>query len=305
MNNTLVSAVITTCCRKVKYLQRAVESVLNQDYPNIELIIIDDSPNDYEFRSEVKKYCESLKNKDVHYYQNEIPLGACASRNRGLELSIGEYIGFLDDDDEWLENKITILMKEFERNSEIAMVYGDFWLINEETGRRTKYSDSSKPYFGNVYNEMLLSNFIGSTSVPLLNKKAMLKVGKFDDEQPAMQDWDTWIRIAEKYRIGYVSECIINYYIHSGEHISKVPCKRINGLLRLNEKQKKYLDANLTLKISRYYYLMRLHIANKEVKKAFDYYKTIVKCQPKKVIDNVKMLKAFGRLIIKSSNGWS
>lgn len=305
MNNVLVTAVITTCNRELVYLKRAIESVLNQDYHNIELIIIDDSSPDYILNEENKNYCESLKDKNVLYYRNDVQIGACASRNKGLELSTGQYIAFLDDDDEWISNKISSLVEKINKSPDIGMVYSDFWIINENDNSKKKYSDNHKAHVGFIYDKLIISNFIGSTSSPLLNKSSLIEVGGFDINQPAMQDWDVWIRIAEKFRIEYVSKCLINYYIHKGEHISKNPTKRLNGLMLLNEKQKEYLDKHTEAKVSRYYYIMRLYIAQNDIKNAVRYYKKVVKCQPKNILDNIIKLKSFMRLFIKPSKGWS
>lgn len=304
-DHILVSAVITTCQRELKYLRRAVESVLNQDYKNIELIIIDDSPSGDSVRENVAEYCNSLQDKNVVYSQNQKQLGACASRNRGLHLSKGTYIAFLDDDDEWLPNKISMQLDQLEATPRAGLVYSDFWLIAESTGEKRRYSKTSHPYQGNVYDEIIRGNFIGSTSVPLIKKDVLLQIGGFDVEQPAMQDWDVWIRIAEHYEIAYVPECLINYYEHEGTHITKSPDKRLKGLMRLNEKQRSYLELHKDIMGSRYYYMMRLYIAKNDVKNALKYYGKSISCQPKNVMSNVLKLKSFLRLFIKPRRGWS
>lgn len=120
-----------------------------------------------------------------------------------------------------------------------------------------------------------------------------------------MQDWDLWIRISEKYKIYYLSDCLVKYYIHAGEHITKSPVKRRIGLERLNEKQKDYLELHTKVKGERYYYLMRLYIAEGKVMQALKCYGIVVKCNPASVLQNLKRLKVFGRLIVKPSKGWS
>lgn len=300
-----VTAVISTCKREPDCLRKAIESVLNQDYKNIELFVVDDSPSDYKLRDDVMRLCETYKNRGLTYIRNEKQMGACATRNKGAAAGTGEYLAFLDDDDEWLRSKITKQVAALEEHPDYSMVYADFYLINEVDRSITKNSDTNTPYSGMVYDELISCNFIGTTSIPLIRKDAFESVGGFDVDQPAMQDWDLWIRIAEKYKIYYLRECLTNYYIHVGEHITKSPVKRRIGLERLNEKQRNFLERHMNVKVDRYYYLMRLYIAEGNVKQAIKCYGVVVKNNPGSVIQNLKKLKAFGRLIIKPSKGWS
>lgn len=102
----LVSVVIPTHKREVDCLSIAVNSVVNQTYRNLEIIIVDDSPSTYEKRDEVKVYAEAIDFPNVKYIQNEKNLGGSLTRNRGIEASTGDYITFLDDDDEYTPDKI-------------------------------------------------------------------------------------------------------------------------------------------------------------------------------------------------------
>lgn len=300
-----VTVVISTCKRSPKYLRRALESVLNQDYSDIELFIVDDSPNDYIFREDVMNLCLEFKDNHVTYIQNDKQIGACATRNKGADLGKGKYIAFLDDDDFWCSDKISKQVSILEKNPEYGMVYSDYELINEKNGKIINYSYANKPYCGNVFENLMLNNFVGSTSIPLMRRDVFEKVGRFDSEQPAMQDWDLWLRIAEKYAIGYISECLAKYYIHSGEHITKSPKKRRVGLSRINKKYSIFLDNNHHLKSEHCFYFMRLYIAEGNLKEAFKYYWLMVEYNPKNIIQNIVRLKAFGRLFIKPSKGWS
>ncbi len=109
--NKLVSVVIPTHKREVECLKKAIDSVLNQTYKNIEIIVVDDSPSTYEKRPEVKAYVEGLDYDKVIYLQNEKNLGGSLTRNRGIDASTGDYIAFLDDDDEYTSNKIEKQLK--------------------------------------------------------------------------------------------------------------------------------------------------------------------------------------------------
>ncbi|MBQ5825440.1 MAG: glycosyltransferase family 2 protein, partial [Clostridia bacterium] len=105
-DNVLVSVVIPTYRRTVEYVSKAVESVINQTYQNVEIIVIDDSTSAYEKQNETENYFTSLNKSNVIYLQNEENLGGSLTRNRGIEAASGDYITFLDDDDEYQPEKI-------------------------------------------------------------------------------------------------------------------------------------------------------------------------------------------------------
>ena len=101
-----VSVVIPTYKRPIEFVSRAIESLLDQTYENVEIICVDDSPIDYEQRSDIKKYFDSLNNSNIKYIQNDTNIGGALSRNVGIDNAEGDYITFLDDDDVYLPDKI-------------------------------------------------------------------------------------------------------------------------------------------------------------------------------------------------------
>jgi glycosyltransferase involved in cell wall biosynthesis len=117
-NQPLVSCIITTCNRGA-ILNRAIDSVLNQSYQNIECIVIDDSPND-ESTSIMEDYI--VENENIVYLKNEKNLGPLGARNKAVANAKGEYIAFLDDDDYWHTTKITKQMKYAKEYSVVSCV---------------------------------------------------------------------------------------------------------------------------------------------------------------------------------------
>jgi len=102
----LITAIIPTYKRPFKLLERALRSVLAQTYRNIEVVVVDDSPSTYQGRAEIAANIH-LDDR-VTYIQHDAQKGACAARNTGLAHANGKYIAFLDDDDEWLPEKIEL-----------------------------------------------------------------------------------------------------------------------------------------------------------------------------------------------------
>ena len=273
MEKELVSVVITTYKRRVSQIKAAIDSVLNQSHENLELIIVDDSPNEYEYRDEVKNYCENISDSRVKYIQHEKNMGACAARNTGFSNSNGKYIAFLDDDDEWVKDKIEKQLDVFRKSkNNIGLVYCNA-TIHEGDGSTRCVFDRHTPYRG---------------SVP---------------KMVASQDWDTWLRISKIYDIDYTEDSLIHYYIHKGERITGNTMKRLDALHRLDEKQKDILTTDKDVLVSRREYELRLYIQSKQVGEAIKCYSEIVAAKPYRVGKNIILLKAFGRFIVKRKDG--
>lgn len=236
----MVTAVITTCKRTPDVLERAIKSVISQTYKDIELFVVDDSPSSYEYREQIKTMVESYSNQRVVYIPHQKNSGACVARNTGLKAANGEYIAFLDDDDEWLPEKIEKQLDAFKKyDSKTALVYCGRVTVNDTTGvikeRQAEFHE------GFVFDILIKKNFIGSTSYPLLRTDVLREFGGFDPQMPAAQDYDVWLRIAQKYKVGYVRESLVRYHIHDGEFITGNPNKKIVALERLNSKHEVYL----------------------------------------------------------------
>lgn len=303
MEKELVSVVITTYKRRVSQIKAAIDSVLNQSHENLELIIVDDSPNEYEYRDEVKNYCENISDSRVKYIQHEKNMGASAARNTGFSNSNGKYIAFLDDDDEWVKDKIEKQLDVFRKSkNNIGLVYCNATIHEGDGGTRCVF-DRHTPYRGSVYKQLSCDNFIGSCSFPLLKSEALEKVGGFDPKMVASQDWDTWLRISKIYDIDYTEDSLIHYYIHKGERITGNTMKRLDALHRLDEKQKDILTTDKDVLVSRREYELRLYIQSKQVGEAIKCYFEIVAAKPYRVGKNIILLKAFGRFIVKRKDG--
>lgn len=265
MEDVLVSAIITSYKRQPEIVERAVVSILNQTYKNIEVIVVDDSPADYELRDAVQETV--LKYQDrVKYIRHEKNMGACAARNTGIDNSKGEYLAFLDDDDFWRENKIEQQLKKALETG-AGLVYCECLIIVEETDYQRLFIPKQKK--GNVYDELMKGNFIGSTSFPLIKRECFENCGKFDPLQPAAQDYDVWVRIAQKYDVDYVEEVLVDYYEISGDCITKNTAKRIKGHERLFEKHKDYLKKHPKTLAIRKRFIASLYAQDGKIGKAF------------------------------------
>ena len=302
MISELVSVVITTYKREPVIVLRAVESVLKQTYKNIEIIIVDDSPSDYSFRKDV---CKAIDEKisqglNIRYIPHKENMGACAARNTGMVAANGIYIAYLDDDDEWLPNKIEKQV-EVIKKSKTALVYCG-WIYQIDTLKKRQYG-KTKFLRGDVFHELLYGNFINSTSFPLLKLDCLKAIGGFDISMESAQDFDVWLRISKNYNVDFVQQPLVIYHEHDGEQITNNPVKKINGLERINIKYKQYIDSDSSLWWIRHIILTPYYAMNGEKKKAIKIWFTCVKKQPLKIIGNMRYLRIIIRTKTKVING--
>lgn len=226
-----MSVVITTKNRKIE-LDRAIESVISQTYENIEIIIVDDG-SEYEFyHYTVNKYsgkCIILR--------NEVSKGACNARNKGINAATGVFIAGLDDDDEFTEDRISILVNEFRKyesdsfHKEPSLICSHAININDDGSRC--YEKKKKPII--TKDMMLKTNFVGSQV--LVKKTIIQSSGLFDESLIASQDHDMWLRIIEKYGPGIKLSASL-YVCHDSKGVSRVSNKKLLGLIQFYRKHK-------------------------------------------------------------------
>lgn len=171
---------------RVELLQRAAESVLNQDYQNIELIIVDDNSTD-----STPEYLAELVKKDsrVSFFRNEVNSGACVSRNKAIFSAKGEFITGLDDDDYFLPHHISSFLDKW--NSKLAETIALYANILRKT------SGGIKPTHSKIKKckakDLIYANWPGNQ---IFTKTSLLvRSGGFDPEFPAWQDLECWYNL--------------------------------------------------------------------------------------------------------------
>lgn len=288
----MISTIITTCKREPFMVVRALDSILAQTYRDIEIIVIDDSPDEFAKREDVEravKKCFDL-HPDIRtqYIQHEKNLGACAARNTGLKAAKGDYIAYLDDDDEWLPEKLAKQIKVM-HTSDAALVYCGCYCKNDTTGKI--YERKTAYYRGMVFDELLYWNFIDSTSFPLLKTAVLRDAGGFDIKMQSAQDYDVWLRISQSNQVDFVAEPLVIYHEHEGEQITSNPFKKISGLERLNEKYHDYLDKDPKLYNVRHLGVTPYYSMSGDTQKAMNIWlKAVLRC-PTNVQENLRYFK--------------
>ena len=208
--NKLVSAIITTYNR-IEYLKAALSSVQKQNYPNIEIVIVDGSDNE-ETKNYISKY------PDIIYVHSKVNHPNIL-RNLGIQCSNGKFIAFLDDDDSWEVSKIKKQVECFE-NEDIGLCYTGKNII-DSNHKKIKYS-YKKGKFSSLVRSIMWDNFIGVTSSIMIKKNIIDSIGNFDESLPALQDYDFCIRACKNFKIRGINEALVSYkYSHAKNQVSK------------------------------------------------------------------------------------
>ena len=240
MSNPEISVIITTYKRKPDMLRRAVKSVLLQSFEDIELIVVDDNVPAQRELLAVKDTVQSFSDERVAYHINERKKGACGARNTGITKARGKYIAFLDDDDEFCSDKL-LKMHDALKDPDAGMVVSDFYKKDDESDKiksvLLKYDEDDIRY------GMLCGNHIGASN-PLIKKECFDVCGMFDEDMLSAQDLELWCRIAEKYRIKILHECLTIWHVHEGDSITKHPQNKLASNQKLIEKNFDFLKGH-------------------------------------------------------------
>lgn len=287
----LISVIIPTYKRELE-LKRAIDSVLNQTYKNIEIIVVDDNGIGSEWQKKSQKIMKNyIKNKNIQYICNKSNLGGALTRNIGIEKSKGKYIAFLDDDDEYYSTKLEKQINVFKKqdNPKLALVYCYSESYDEHNNKLNEYKYE---YNGNCLFESMC-NCIAATSQWLCIREYLINVNKFSDV-PSKQDSTLTIKLLNNgYEIDKVSEILVKYNEHSKERISNGGVKNIEGEEILREFCRGIYNKLSSFQILRVecessFRLGKLYVKNKIYDKALSEIKIL------RYLDKKKFIKLLG-----------
>jgi glycosyltransferase involved in cell wall biosynthesis len=186
----------------------AVKSVLAQSFRDLEIVVVDDGSTD--------KTAEVLRpfRERIRYVVQE-HRGLAAARNMGIRVARGRYVAFLDSDDLWLPDKISMQVSRMDADRAIGLVYGEAALFNEDSPPTvTLHSYWSHHPSGRILPWLVRQNVVPSPT-PLVRRELFDQVGPFDEALSACEDWDMWIRIAHVSEFAYVDRLLAKYRVHS------------------------------------------------------------------------------------------
>jgi glycosyltransferase involved in cell wall biosynthesis len=203
-------SIILPTYRRPSFLRLAISSVLNQTFEDFELIVFDDASGD-----NTVEIIGSFDDRRIRYVCLKSNRGEAGARNAGLRNvdPRAEFVAFLDDDDEWLPEKLKKQVEFMESApSGIGCVYTGFYIVDSYTKRVIGKRLPSKR--GDLYNDLLVKNEVGTPSTVLLRRECINRVGVFDESISYGVDHDLWIRISRYFKFDFIEEALVRYHIH-------------------------------------------------------------------------------------------
>ncbi len=200
-------SVVIPVYNRADLLQETLRSVLAQTVQDLEILVVDDGSDDH---PEVAVRAVSPSIQVLH----QSNAGAGPARNRGVAAATGEYVAFVDSDDLWLPTKLERQLDAID-STKCSWVICDGIRFNHATGHDLgRFSDRAPLHAGDVLEPLFLRDFIPSPT-PLVLRELLDSVGPFQP-LPVAEDWDLWLRLAERAPLAVVPESLVRYRIHSG-----------------------------------------------------------------------------------------
>ena len=230
----MISVIIPSYNRE-NTIKRSIDSVLDQTYKDIEIVVVDDCSSD-----NTQHIVSMIGDKRIKYVRLDKNSGACIARNKGIELAKGEYIAFQDSDDEWVSNKLELQL------SAINLHKADICISSmNRYGHKRKMEVFPVLIDGIIDYSELMKNYLVSTQT-ILAKRKVFEIYKFDPQIRRMQDFDWAIRAVERYTLCSISEPLVNVYLQKDSITDNDHVKLIDVYMvfidKYSMKMKKYPD---------------------------------------------------------------
>jgi glycosyltransferase involved in cell wall biosynthesis len=238
----LVSIIIPSCNRPAAFVKRAVDSALMQTYQNIEIVVVDDNPPTSPARKALQELLKGYSgDARVRAVVNPQNLGGSEARNEGVKAARGEYLAFLDDDDEFrpekTEKQLALMLEK-----DLDMSFSDFKLV-DDSGRVMDYREFSDiPAFDkeSLFKYHMLRHMTGTTTF-MYRAEALRQIGGFQKAATGQEFYLMQRTIECGHKIGYLPGDYITAHYHDEGRISSGPGK-VKGENALYEFKKGYFD---------------------------------------------------------------
>jgi glycosyltransferase involved in cell wall biosynthesis len=263
-----VSVIIPTHNRALS-LQKAVQSVLAQTIQDFEIIIVNDASTD-----STAVYLESLIHIDtrIQVITNTESLCGSQSRNLGIELSRGQWLAFLDDDDIWMPEKLEIQLQTLAANpNAVAVTCG--YSINYPLGLKKQILP-----LPNVSLEKLLrANILGGASVCMGSAEVIKRIGGFDNHLRSAQDWDLWIKLRKEGVIVATTAILVQYSVHFNYRISNDMSAKYSGARKFYFKYKYMMSTEAKTRNLAFLLFIKSRQSSRQLKSRL--YNLVLACQ--------------------------
>jgi len=206
--NNLVSVIMATYNRE-NYLPYAIDSVLHQTYPNLELLIIDDGSIDG-----TRELVNSYKDPRISYYYQENK-GQSSAINVGIQHARGDFISFLDSDNLWKLDKLDRQVRLMNDNPDYQVVYGENEII-DENGILQAVNGSVTRHSGNIMKQLLVYNFVNFNTT-MIRAECFRELGGMNSTVPAGPDYDLFLKFSTRYQFLYVPQIFAQYRVMANQ----------------------------------------------------------------------------------------
>lgn len=204
-----------------KYIQEAIDSILNQTFTDFEFIIIDDGSTD-----RTVDIIKSYTDPRIRFYQNEQNMGVASTLNRGLDLSTGEYIARMDSDDISLPERFDKQVAYMDTNPGVAVVGAGIQLFGAKHGKRLFSPDYERLKVDLLFGCCFAHPAVMMRSACFGNEKV-----QYDENFNKMEDFDLWVRTAEIYEMASLQDVLLKYRIHPNQ-VTQAPSAENKQQLR-------------------------------------------------------------------------
>ena len=237
-------SIITPSYNQAPFIERTIKSVLSQNYPDLEYIIMDGGSTDGTVEI-LKKYEGKI------IWKSEKDQGQSDAINKGLQMANGDIVAYLNSDDTYEPGALKKVADFFQNNPEMKWVYGKCKIIDENDQEIRKpitfYKNLLLKKFS--YAKLLSENFI-SQPATFWKREIHAEIGFFDENEHFCMDYEFWLRIGRKYPAGVINAYLANFRYHTSSKSGEVNKKQFQDELRL---AKKYGDNN-KLSIALHYF---------------------------------------------------
>lgn len=241
-----VSVVIPTYNR-AHLLSRAINSVLAQTFSDYEIIVIDDGSTDH-----TRGIVDRFRGSRIRLLRLERNWGASRARNLGIQTAHGDWVAFLDSDDEWLPRKLELQVARLQEtnDSHATVVY---CLCDQYDGSTKRTVPSTgRLHEGDVFDHLLRNRRPPTASAFVVKRSCLLRIGGFDEGFPSSNDIDLWLRLAQgSNHFLAVNEVLVIKHDHFGPQISNDPSAPLRGFHKFDRRWGPIMKQRLGIEVHR------------------------------------------------------
>lgn len=221
MNNPLISIILTSY-NQPELLERAFNSLINQTYKNIEIIIVDDHSQDDKNNVLIRRFMQENPKKVKSFFQT-FNVGIAKNKNAGFKLASGDYITYLDGDDTYYENKIASEVSIFLKRPEISIVYSNFDIKDVQGNILSVWAGVKKPAEGYIFPAIILNKFpdCHTHRCEMFKRNVLHDLNFYDEQFSVYHDLDFMLRYSLYYQVAYNDYIGSSYYKNSESIVAK------------------------------------------------------------------------------------